>query len=104
MYIQVAGDTHSRACIPQLMKNTGFFGEGRPFSCNISKQIFKYKTTTHSNENLSIAIQEKLYLDSPLITVFIRTTHTKHFRFHFRIFVCQVIHLLYNLEKRQRYL
>ena len=102
MYIQVAGDTHSRACIPQLMKNTGFFGEGRPFSCNISKQIFKHKTTTHSNENLSIAIQEKLYLDSRLITVFIRTTHTKHFR-HW-IFFCQVIHLLYNLEKRQRYL
>ena len=30
MYIQVAGDTHSRAWIPQFMKNRGLLGRGRP--------------------------------------------------------------------------
>ena len=30
MYIQVAGDIHSRAWIPQFMKNRGLLGRGRP--------------------------------------------------------------------------
>ena len=55
MYIQVAGDTHSLAWIPQFMKKTGLFGEDWPFSCNISKKkkLWIQKKNTHSNENRS---------------------------------------------------
>ena len=103
MYIQVAGDTHSRAWIPQFMKKTGLFEEDFPFSCNISKQIFKYKTNHSLKWKPRRAIQEKPYLNSKLFSSFIRSTHTKHFS-HLSIFVCQIFHLLYNLEKRQKFL